>query len=178
MIAADAAKAAVGLFLCVIVQSSILSLVDVFGGTPDLVLVALVSIALLRGSIFGAIAGFWAGFLLDTATLSTLGTLGFTSLLLTVAGFWIGRYGETTARDRFHAPYLSVLVVTVLYAFGALALRFVLGDSVPAHDVLTGLPAGVLWNLVLTWPVYGLVRRLLPPVEATDRAYEVRLLGQ
>ena len=56
------------------------------------------------------------GLLLDTAT---LGTLGVTSLLLTVGGFWIGRYGETTARDRFHAPFLSVAVVTGLYAFGA-----------------------------------------------------------
>jgi len=67
--------------------------------------VALLSIALLRGSVFGAIAGFGTGLLLDTAT---LGTLGVTSLLLTVFGFWIGRYGETTARDRFHAPFLSV----------------------------------------------------------------------
>ena len=72
-------------------------------------LVALLSIALLRGSVFGAVAGFGAGLLLDTAT---LGTLGFTSLLLTIAGFWIGRYGETTARDRFHAPFVSVAVVT------------------------------------------------------------------
>ena len=79
------------------------------GGTADIVLVALVSIALLRGSVFGAAAGFGAGLLLDTAN---LGTLGFTSLLLTLAGFWIGRYGETTARDRFHAPYTSVAVVT------------------------------------------------------------------
>jgi rod shape-determining protein MreD len=68
---ADAIKAAAALFVCVIVQSSILSLVAVLGGTPDLVLVALVAIALLRGSVFGAIAGFWAGFLLDTATLDT-----------------------------------------------------------------------------------------------------------
>jgi hypothetical protein len=67
--------------------------------------------------------------------------------------------------------------VTVLYAFGALALRFVLGDSVPAHEVVAALPAGVLWNLVLTWPVYRLVRRLFPPAEIADRAYEVRLLG-
>ena len=81
-------------------------------------LVALLSIALLRGSVFGAVAGFGTGLLLDTAT---LGTLGFTSLLLTLAGFWIGRYGETTARDRFHAPYVSVAVVTVLYSFGAAA---------------------------------------------------------
>ena len=43
------------------------------------------------------------GLLIDIAN---LGTLGFTSLLLTLAGFWTGRYGETTARDRFHAPFV------------------------------------------------------------------------
>jgi rod shape-determining protein MreD len=170
----DAAKAAILLFLAVLVQVSILGGWMPLGGAPDVLLVVLLSIALLRGSIFGSIAGFGAGFLVDIAN---LGTLGFTSLLLTVAGFWIGRYGETTARDRFHAPYLSVLVVTVLYAFGALALRFVLGDPVPAHAVVEALPAEVLWNLLLTWPVYRLVRRLFPPVEVADRAYEVRLLG-
>jgi rod shape-determining protein MreD len=169
-----APKAAVLLFLAVLVQVSILGGYSPLGGSPDLLLVVLLSIALLRGSVFGAIAGFGAGFLVDVAN---LGTLGFTSLLLTVAGFWIGRYGETTAHDHFHAPYLSVLVVTVLYAFGALALLFVLGDAVPAHAVVAALPAEVLWNLLLTWPVYALVRRLFPPAEASDRAYEVRLLG-
>ena len=96
-------------------QVSVLSAYTPLGGSADLVLVTLVSIALLRGSVFGAAAGFGAGLLLDIAHLETL---GFTSLLLTVAGFWIGRYGETTARDRFHAPYVSVAVVTVLLAFG------------------------------------------------------------
>jgi rod shape-determining protein MreD len=169
-----APKAAVLLFLAVLVQVSILGGYTPLGGSADLLLVVLLSIALLRGSVFGAVAGFGAGFLVDVAN---LGTLGFTSLLLTVAGFWIGRYGETTAHDRFHAPYLSVLVVTTLYAFGALALRFMLGDAVPAHAVVEALPAEVLWNLLLTWPVYGLVRRLFPPPEVSDRAYEVRLLG-
>src|SRR5437870_9727124 len=155
-----APKAAVLLFLAVLVQVSILGGYSPLGGSPNVLLVVLLSIALLRGSVFGAVAGFGAGLLIDVAN---LGTLGFTSLLLTVAGFWIGRYGETTARDRFHAPYLSVGVVTVLYAFGALALRFVLGEAAPAHDVLAGLPAAVLLNLILTWPVYGLVRLLFPP---------------
>ena len=120
------------------------------------------------------LAGFGAGLLIDTAN---LGTLGFTSLLLTLAGFWIGRYGETTARDRFHAPFTSVGVVTILYAFGALALRFVLGDPAPAGAVLSGLPAAVLLNLLLTWPVYAFVRRLFPPIDVFDRVHEVRLLG-
>src|SRR5262249_37807688 len=143
----DTLKAFAILFVAVLVQVSVLSAYTPFGGTADIVLVSLVSIALLRGSIFGALAGFGAGLLIDTAN---LGTLGFTALLLTLAGFWIGRYGETTARDRFHAPYTSVAVVTVLYSFGALALRFVLGDPAPAADVTSGLPATIVLNLVLT----------------------------
>jgi rod shape-determining protein MreD len=170
----DTLKAVLVVFLAVLVQVSVLGGYSPLGGRADVLLVVLLSLALLRGSVFGAIAGFGAGLLVDIAN---LGTMGFTSLLLTVAGFWIGRYGETTARDRFHAPYLSVGLVTVLYALGALALLFVLGDAVPAHSVLASLPAGVLWNLILTLPVYALVRRLFPPGDASDRIHEVRLLA-
>ena len=170
----DPLKAALFLFVAVLVQVSMLSAYAPFGGTADVVLVALLSIALLRGSVFGAAAGFAAGLLLDTATLATL---GFTSLLLTVGGFWIGRYGETTARDRFHAPFTSVGVVTVLYELAKIALRFVLGDSAPAGAVIAGLPAEVALNLLLTLPVYALVRRTFPPLDVSDRVREVRLLG-
>ena len=170
----DSLKAAVVVFVVVVVQASVLSAYSPLGGRADIVLVTLLAFTLLRGSVFGATAGFGAGLMLDTAN---LGTLGFTSLLLTLAGFWIGRYGETTARDRFHAPFTSVAVVTVLYALGALALRFVLGDSAPAGAVLATLPASLLLNLVLTWPVYALARRLFPAVDIFDRAHQVRLLG-
>jgi rod shape-determining protein MreD len=139
------------------------------------VLVAVLSLALLRGALFGAIGGFAAGLLLDTAN---LGTLGFTSLLLTLAGYWIGRYGETTGRDRAHAPFVSVGVVTVLYALGSLLLHFVLGEPAPARAVLIdGLLPAVALNLLLTAPVYGVARRVLRPVSWTDRTSEVRLLG-
>jgi rod shape-determining protein MreD len=170
----DSLKAFLILFGAVLVQVSVLSAYTPFGGSADLVLVTLVSIALLRGSVFGATTGFFAGLLIDTAN---LGTLGFTSLLLTLAGFWIGRYGETTARDRFHAPYTSVVVVTLLYALGAIAIRFVLGAEASAGAVVSGLPATVLLNLVVTLPVYAFVRRVLPPRELADRIHEVRLLG-
>lgn len=166
-------KAALVLFVAALVQVSVLTDYRPFR-TASVVLVALLSIALLRGSVFGAVAGFGTGLLLDTAT---LGTLGFTSLLLTVGGFWIGRYGETTARDRFHAPYLSVAVVTGLYLFGQLMLEFVLGQPAPAELVLRDLPLALVLNLVLTLPVYALVRRVFPPLELGDRVREVRLLG-
>jgi rod shape-determining protein MreD len=169
----DALKVSAIVFVAVVLQSSIVSTIEIRGGTPDLVLVTLVAIALLRGAIWGAAAGFAAGLLLDTASLARLGE---TSLLLTVAGYWIGRYGETTGRDRTHAPVLSVAVVTVLYAVGALALHVMLGDPVDAGTVLVGaLIPGIVLNLLLTFPVYALVRRILGRPEWS--AQEVRLLG-
>ncbi len=170
----DAVKAAVLLFLAVLLQESLVAVYTPFGGAADIVLVLLLTLALLRGSVFGAVAGFCTGFVLDV---SNLGTLGFTSLLLTVGGFWIGRYGETTARDRAHAPYSSVGVVTILYACAALGLHFVLGDSAPAGPVFSGLPMEVVLNLVLTWPVYAAVRRAFRPLGNADRIHEVRLVG-
>jgi rod shape-determining protein MreD len=169
----DGLKAALVLFVASLFQLAVLTEYRPFR-TSSIVLVALLSIALLRGSVFGAVAGFGTGLLLDTAT---LGTLGVTSLLLTVGGFWIGRYGETTARDRFHAPFVSVAVVTCLYSFGQLALFFVLGQPAPADIVAHALPLGLLLNLLLTLPVYALIRRLFPPQELGDRVREVRLLG-
>lgn len=169
----DIVKTFVLVFVAVVLESSIVGSIEIAGGRPDLLLVTLVAISLLRGAIWGAAAGFAAGLLLDTANLARLGE---TSLLLTVAGYWIGRYGETTGRDRTHAPLLSVALVTIVYTAGALALHVVLGDPVDASTTLVGalIPSAFL-NLILAFPVYAVVRRVLGrPAWA---AQQVRLLG-
>ena len=172
MIAADAAKAAALLFFSVVMQLSIMAQVTILGGHPNALLVSLVCVALLRGAVFGAVAGFAAGLLADTGL---FGTLGFTALLLTLAGYWTGRYGETTGRDRVHAPVLAIAVITILYQVSALVLRFMLGQNAPAETIFEGLFPTVLLNLILTLPVYALTRRLLRACEWSPR--EVRLLG-
>jgi rod shape-determining protein MreD len=125
--------------------------------------------------VLGAAAGFLAGLVLDTAT---LGTLGVTSLLLTLGGYWIGRYGETTGRDRAHAPFLSIAVVTLLYAFGELVLRYILGESAPARTVLLDtLFQGIALNLLVTWPVHWVCRKLFRPETRIERASEVEIVA-
>jgi rod shape-determining protein MreD len=172
---ADAVKAGAMLFVAALVQVTVLNRIEILGGTPDLLLLTLVGVSLLRGSVFGAAGGFGAGLVVDTAD---LGTLGLTSLVLTVAGYWIGRYGETTGRDRGHAPFVSVAVVTVLASFGELVLHFMIGDHVSARLVLVdALFPSILFNLALTAPVYALCRRVLRPLEWSELATEVRLLG-
>jgi len=171
---ADGVKAAALLFVAAIVQVSIFSDMHLFGAVPDVLLVSLVALSLLRGSVVGAVGGFFAGLLVDTAT---LGMLGLSSLVLTLAGYWIGRYGETTGRDRAHAPFLSVAVVTVLYELGLLVVHFVLGESAPAGAVVRSLVPAIVLNLIITAPIYALVRRLLRPAQRDELTAEVQLLG-
>ena len=171
----EPAKVGVLVFVAAILQVTIFSSVQILGGTPDVVLLTLMAIALLRGSIYGASAGFAAGLLVDTANLATLGV---TSLLLTIAGYWIGRYGETTGRDRAHGPFVSVAVATILVQFGALFLHYMLGDPVSARvALLDALAPKVALNLLLTLPVYALTRRALALGAEPTGATEVQLLG-
>jgi len=170
----DGVKIAILLFVAGVAQVSIFSQIDVFGASPDLLLVTLVAISLLRGSVAGAIGGFYGGLVFDIASLAQL---GLTSLVLTLVGFWVGRYGETTGRDRAHAPYLSIAVVTVLYEVGLLVVHFVLGESAPAEGVFRILLPAVLLNLIVTGPIYAVVRRLLRPQAPAELSAEVQLLG-
>ena len=165
-------RIALVVFVVTILQVSAFSTITVGGGGPDVLLVTLVSIALLRGAVTGAIAGFAAGLIVDV---TTMGTIGFTSLLLTLAGYWAGRYGETTGRGRAHAPLVTTVVATVLVALGGYGLHSMLGESVAARSVLIALPATIIWNAALTYPVFGLVRRSIGTTENVERAQEVEL---
>ena len=166
-------RIALVVFVVTILQVSAFSAVAVGGGGPDVLLVTLVSIAMLRGAVTGAITGFAAGLIVDV---TTLGTLGVTSLLLTLAGYWAGRYGETTGRSRAHAPLVATVVATVLIEVGGYGLHSMLGEPVAVRTVLVTLPATVIWTALLAYPVFGLVRRLVGSTERLERVREVELL--
>jgi rod shape-determining protein MreD len=169
----DWLKAAAFVFVAAILQVSVFSDVIVLHGTPDLLLVAIICVALLRGPIVGAGVGFWGGLLVDTAN---LGTLGVTSLLLTLAGFWAGRYGETTGRGRTHAPLVAALAATVFVNVGGYVLDSLLGGPVIMREVLVSLPAALVLNGLLAYPVFALIRRLVGATERVERAREVELV--
>jgi rod shape-determining protein MreD len=171
----EALKAAPLVFVAAILQGSWFAGLSIGHGSANLLLVVIVSLSLLRGSVFGSGAGFAAGLLHD---ISIFGYLGLTALLLTLAGFWTGRYGETTGRDRAHAPVLAVAVITVLYELAALVVRFLLGEPAPAAKlVFSALPGELVLNLLLTVPVYLLCRRVIGKRSDDHQAIEVNLLA-
>lgn len=156
----DHVKVAAIVFVAAVLQVAVFTDAVVLGGAPDVLLVTLVALALLRGSVVGALAGFFGGLIVDV---TTLGLLGLSSLVLTLVGYWAGRFSETVALGRRYAPYVAVAAMTLLYPCGVLAVRFLLGEPAPVRAVLfdTFLQTLTL-NLLVTWPVYALVRRALP----------------
>ena len=133
-----------------------------------------VALGLLRGSTPGAVLGFAGGIVVD---LVTLGTLGVTSLILTLAGFWAGRYGETTGRDRRVAPVLAVGTITVLAGAFGYVLFYLLDEDVAAgHALVTALAPAFVLNVVLALPVHALVRAVVGEGARDAPAPEVEVL--
>jgi rod shape-determining protein MreD len=169
-----AVRASALLFATVLVQAVVVPPYAVAGGSPDFLLLVVISLGLLRGSIGGAGYGFAGGLLLD---LLTLDTLGLSSLVLTLAGFWAGRYGETTGRGKRLSPLVSAAVITVLAALFAFLLHYLIGDEVVArHALVTVLVPTLLLNVALALPVYALVRALVPEREVLPPAQRVEVL--
>jgi rod shape-determining protein MreD len=162
-------------FVAALLQVVIVSSLVVGGGTPDLLLVVTVALGLLRGSTAGAILGFVGGLVVDVVT---LGTLGVSSLVLTLAGFWAGRYGETTGRNRRFAPILAVGSITILAGAFGYVLAYLLSEEVVARTALvTALLPAFVMNLVLALPLHRLVRTIVGEGLRVEPTAEVEVLA-
>ena len=167
-------RASAVLFVAAMLQVVIVSALVFGGGAPDLLLVSVVALGLLRGSVAGATFGFAGGLIVD---LLMLDTLGVTSLVLTLAGFWAGRWVETTGRGRRLAPLLAVGVLTVLAGAFSFVLHWMLGQEVGAQYALgTVLVPTLVANLVLAYPVYLLLREAVSERAMLEPTPEVEVL--
>jgi rod shape-determining protein MreD len=174
MSARESVRASLLVFAAALFQTGLFASLLVWGGAADVLLVLVISIGLLRGSVPGALLGFFGGLVVD---LLTLETLGVTSLVLTLAGFWAGRYAETTGRGTRVASIVAVAVLTVLAGVFGFTLHYLLGEEVVAsHALLTSLLPAVVLNAVLALPVLALARRLVGERIEPTRAPEVELV--
>ncbi|MDQ6607410.1 MAG: rod shape-determining protein MreD [Actinomycetota bacterium] len=153
-------------FVAVIVQEAAVSQISIFGVSADLTPLMVMSVGLLTGSLSGAMMGFGTGLFVDLALVQTLGV---TSLLYIVIGYWSGRLREL--RDPAHglAPLALGAAATALAGLGMAVIQFLLGvDSPVSLLLLQQIFISVLVNSLIALPVYALVRRLIKPVLPDD----------
>jgi rod shape-determining protein MreD len=153
-------------FVAVVVQESTISQISIFGVSADLTPLVVMSVGLLCGSLPGAIFGFGTGLLVDTVLVQTLGV---TSLLYIVIGYWAGRLREL--RDPSHelVPVAGGALASAFAGLGMALVQFLLGVDAPVSALLIQqIFITVLVNTLIALPVYALVRRIVRPVLPED----------
>jgi rod shape-determining protein MreD len=153
-------------FVAVVVQDAAVSQVSIFGVTADLGPLVVMSVGLLCGSLPGAIFGFATGLFVDTALYQTLGV---TSLLYIVIGYWSGRLLEL--RDPAHGlvPLALGAAATAFTGLGMAVIQFSLGVKSPVSLLLLQqIFLQMLVNTLIALPLYALVRRLIHPALPDD----------
>jgi rod shape-determining protein MreD len=152
----EVARLAVALVVAVLLQTAVAPHLRLLGAHPDFALIAVVCVALVKGSEAGAVFGFLTGMLTAIALMEPFGLSAFVFVLV---GYFAGRYAETADLPAGLAPLLTVfaatLVANVLFAMA----QFLLAREVPL-DFFLGrvLLPSLVFNTLLAAPVYLLVR--------------------
>lgn len=102
--------------LGVVLLQWLLSHLDLWGVVPDVVLLYVAYVALRRGRVAGAVAGFSAGLLMDL--LVNPSTLGINALMKTLMGFVIGLFRSEQGENLRLTPvqaFVGALVVAIVH---------------------------------------------------------------
>jgi rod shape-determining protein MreD len=143
----------------VFLQIGAISEVPVFGVNVDLSPLLVAFAGLLCGSTLGAVTGFAVGLLVDLALLQTLGV---TSLIFTLIGYWSGRLRELRDPQAALTPLLVGAGASALALVGYSLMEFMLGVDAPvSFELVRQIVLGVVVNTIVSVPLWALVRRSL-----------------
>jgi rod shape-determining protein MreD len=154
-------RIAVLVLVVVFFQIGVVSELPVFGVTVDLSPLAVAFVGLLCGSTIGATTGFVVGLLVDLALVQTLGV---TSLIFTLIGYWCGRLRELRDPQATLTPLLVGAAGAAAAAVGYSLIEFMLGVDAPVSlELLRQIVLGVVVDTIVALPMWVIVRRTLEP---------------
>jgi rod shape-determining protein MreD len=159
-------RLAVLVVIVVFFQIGVVSEVPVFGVNVDLTPLLVAFVGLLCGSLVGAAAGFAAGLLVDLALVQTLGV---SSLIFTLIGYWAGRLRELRDPQAALTPLLVGAGAAAVSLVGYSLIEFLLGVDAPVSlDLLRQIVLGVVVDAIVALPMWAIVRRVLEPALPED----------
>lgn len=150
--------AAIGL-IGVLLQLSFFSRVEFLHVSPDVLPALVVCLALLGGSMTGAVSGFSIGLFVDCLLVEALGV---SSLVLLTVGYLAGMLRERFDIQGTLAPALLCMAFTLLAELGFGAIQLLLGVDAPLSALIVrDMLLKSVYAFFLGWATYACVRRLL-----------------
>lgn len=156
------------LVLGVILETTTISRVALFGVAPNLMLCIIVSYAILRGDTEGSVAGFVGGLLMDI-------TLGQAMGLFAMLGLLVGYFCGKPFRDFYRESYLLPMVPAgVMAVFFGMVLYFFNILTIARVNMFYYIGSVVFPVAIYTMIVSIFVYRLLYVINSFVELYEKR----
>ncbi len=156
------------LIVLLLLQSTLLGYVRIYNIKPNLLLIFVVSVALLRGNVEGAAVGFFAGLFLDMAFGKFL---GFYTLLGLYLGIAVGSVNKRLYRENYLVIIFFTFISTTLYEAAVYVLNTFMTGKI---ELLTPLTVKILpeaiYNSVVSIFIYTIVIKLSHKFEETSKA--------
>lgn len=140
----------------VVLQVSFFPQFKIFGAQPDIILVISIMVAVSDGPVAGALVGFCGGMLQDMASPQVMGVNALTKA--------VSAYAAGSMKDFFMTysillPALMVFSLTFFDLFLYDGVFLVLGQEKLAPFNLWTLLVASVYNLLLAFPLYPLIRK-------------------
>jgi rod shape-determining protein MreD len=147
--------------VCLLLQTTLIPFIAIATIVPDLVLIWIVYVALVRGQIPAMTTGFLLGLLLDVVSGGD-SMLGLSALSKTVAGFLAGySYNENKIAQFLGGPHFPLLLVIVSLVHNLLYfLIFLQGSDLRWDEMILqfGIPATLYTVGFAVIPMFAFAR--------------------
>lgn len=101
-------------FILLLIQSTILNYIRIYNVKPNLILVFIIAVSLLRGSLEGAVLGFFAGLAQDMLSGKAIGIY---ALLGMYAGLISGSVNKRLYRENILVCVFFTFIISIVYEF-------------------------------------------------------------
>lgn len=158
----------VAVYFIVLLQSTLINYIAIFNVKPNLVVIFIVSIALLRGNVEGACLGFFAGLTQDMLSGKAVGPF---ALMGMYTGLIIGSVNRRLYRENFLVCIFFTFITSMVYEF----IVFVPTLMITGYQELLFVLKGVIvpeavYNSVLSILIYILAIRIHHKFEEIDKS--------
>lgn len=147
-----------------IINSSLFECIKLQGVKPDLFIIFIVSISVLRSDVEGAIFGFFAGFMCD---IFFGRTLGFFALIYMFVGYLSTRPFKYFYRENYLIPMLLCFFATIFFEIVTFALSFSMMENFFYAINKIILPKAI-YNTILILGIYPLIYLLNKKLEQRE----------
>lgn len=124
---------AILIFVFVTAQVTFLNSLTIFGVSPNLVIILIVSVSLLEGKIDGAVVGFSAGLCLDAVIGIALGYHALVGMLLGIA---LGNINKRLFKENVFVMAFCTFVSTYVFESAIIFISFLLGLKIEYYKTL------------------------------------------